>query len=69
MSDKPVVDSPAAHTGNDVEHHEVSTRAKLLWRIRLLVALALPVYLETLDYTGAFLNIILDETNAPNLRL
>ena len=29
-----------------------TTRAELLWNVALMVALIIPVFLETLDYTG-----------------
>lgn len=38
----------------------LSKKGVLMWRLKLMVALILPVYLETLDYTGMHVAISLN---------
>ena len=41
--DETVTDRPAQQSSN---------KTTILWRVTLLFALAIPIFLETLDYTG-----------------
>ena len=40
--------SPKSH----VEQSSKSTKSVIVWRLMLMLALAIPIFLETLDYTG-----------------
>ena len=50
----PEVSQTSSNTQDDVQHNRAASSSNRSWQgnVLLMIALAIPVFLETLDYTG-----------------